>query len=324
MLYSRATMLYLPKILSVLFCLLFFQLSSTVPINDRPIIGIVVEETHSKFSPQATAALYASYVKFVEAGGARVIPIFLQQSEEYYNKLLSQINGVLFPGGANLVQSDGYGRTGRIIFKIASKMNDNGTYFPLWGTCLGFELLNFLVAGKLWMKACSAEDLSTNINFVNGFNDSRMFGHLEDSMKHVMQKELVTIHFHQWCITPENYSMSGLDKYFKVLAINQDRNNVAFVSAVEAINYPFYGVAFHPEKVMFEWVISDKEHNIPHSSESIRVSQYFANFFVNEARKNLNKFPYKEDEDDLLIYNYNPFFTGKYNNNSVQQKYYFE
>lgn len=47
-------------------------------------------------------------------------------------------------------------------------MNDEGDYFPLWGTCLGFELLNLLAAKNNWMKLCSAEDLASNINFVEG------------------------------------------------------------------------------------------------------------------------------------------------------------
>lgn len=47
-------------------------------------------------------------------------------------------------------------------------MNDQGDYFPLWGTCLGFELINLLAVNKNWMKACSAMDMSSNINFTEG------------------------------------------------------------------------------------------------------------------------------------------------------------
>lgn len=29
------------------------------------------------------------------------------------------------------------------IYKILVEMNERGDYFPLWGTCLGFELFSF-------------------------------------------------------------------------------------------------------------------------------------------------------------------------------------
>ena len=38
------------------------------------------------------------------------------------------------------------------------------------------------------------------------------------------------------------------------------------------------------------------------------ASQYFANFFVNEARKSTQTLG---NENDYLIYNYNTTFTGK-------------
>ena len=48
-------------------------------------------------------------------------------------------------------------------------MNNKGDYFPVWGTCLGFEMLNFAAAGeKMWMKRCSADDVALNINFTKG------------------------------------------------------------------------------------------------------------------------------------------------------------
>lgn len=47
-------------------------------------------------------------------------------------------------------------------------MNDKGDYFPVWGTCLGFELLNLAVAEKMWMKRCSADDAALKIDFTKG------------------------------------------------------------------------------------------------------------------------------------------------------------
>ena len=45
------------------------------------------------------------------------MPIFVNQSYEYYDKILSRINGVLLPGGGvNLITSP-YGLAGHYIYK---------------------------------------------------------------------------------------------------------------------------------------------------------------------------------------------------------------
>lgn len=56
---------------------------------------------------------------------------------------------VLFPGGATYFnQSNGYADAGEHIMAIAKEMNDAGDYFPLFGTCLGFELFIILESGR--------------------------------------------------------------------------------------------------------------------------------------------------------------------------------
>ncbi|GIY86156.1 gamma-glutamyl hydrolase [Caerostris darwini] len=293
-------------------------------INNRLTIGIMTEELNSTVVPEAKSFMLASYVKFIEAAGARVVPIWIRQPVSYYEDIMSKINGILFPGGGDILKSNGYGRTGQIIYDIATRMNDNGDFFPIWGTCLGFELLNYLAANDtLWMKSCAAEDLPTNIEFVNGYKNSRMFQDLDMPLKNKMNSENVTIHYHQWCLTPQNYSLSGLDKYFKVLAVNRDSRGMTFVSIIEANKYPYYAVSFHPEKVMFEWSITKTHQNIPHTADAIRTSQYFADFFINQARKSTHRFLSKKNENDLLIYNYNPVFTAKIGSNPNFQTYYF-
>ena len=62
----------------------------------------------------------------------------------------------------------------------------------------------------------------------------------------------------------------------------------------------------------FETRFQDLGTNINHSQHAILAAQYFANFFVGEARKNLNKFPSKQEEVDSLIYNYPPVYSAKY------------
>jgi gamma-glutamyl hydrolase len=41
----------------------------------------------------------SSYVKYMEASGARVVPILYNESKESIDSKLSQLDGILFPGG---------------------------------------------------------------------------------------------------------------------------------------------------------------------------------------------------------------------------------
>ena len=56
----------------------------------------------------------------------------------------------------------------------------------------------------------------------------------------------------------------------------------------------------------------------------LQVAQYFANFFVSETRKNGHKFDSVEEEEENLIYNYSPVYTGRADHSSFEQAYFFD
>lgn len=67
-------------------------------LNERVTIGVLAEEIawslrdrYEELKPFSHIA--ASYVKFVEGGGARPVPIWIGKSREYYRDIMSQING---------------------------------------------------------------------------------------------------------------------------------------------------------------------------------------------------------------------------------------
>lgn len=46
----------------------------------------------------------ASYVKYIQMSGAQVVPIFSYTKDKaYFDNLLPQLNGVLFPGGGTAI-----------------------------------------------------------------------------------------------------------------------------------------------------------------------------------------------------------------------------
>lgn len=85
---------------------------------------------------------------------------------------------------------------------------------------------------------------------------------------------------------------------------------------IEAKNYPFVGLQFHPEKNSYEW-----EKNDPHSWSAIYSARYFYDWFINECRKNKHRYSNQTELENQLIYNYPKTYTGKLN--SVFEEVYF-
>lgn len=84
--------------------------------------------------------------------GARVVPIPYDASVHELNTIFDGINGILFPGGEVDFEKDGkptlFASNAKYLLNKAMNATNNGVYFPIWGTCLGFELLHYIVAGN--------------------------------------------------------------------------------------------------------------------------------------------------------------------------------
>ncbi|XP_077666344.1 LOW QUALITY PROTEIN: gamma-glutamyl hydrolase-like [Eretmochelys imbricata] len=288
--------------------------------NERPIIGILAQECDfTSFSRFGSSYIAASYVKFLESAGARVVPIRLNRSEEEYDKIFQSINGVLFPGGGVDLKTSEYSRIARIFYNKALKANDKGDYFPVWGTCLGYEELTYLTSGEILLTWTNTEDFALPLNFTTAAQDSRMFKNFPDFLLKKLATESLTAHFHHWSLSMQNFTQNEkLRNFYKVLTTNTHAD-VEFISTMEAHKYPIYGVQWHPEKNPFEWKNSS---GIPHSASAMKVAYYVADFLVNEARKSLHHFPNKGEETKTLIYNYTPVFTGTFS--PFEQVYFFD
>ncbi|XP_034416596.1 gamma-glutamyl hydrolase-like [Cyclopterus lumpus] len=278
-------------------CLLF----SSARRNDVPVIGILAQELHVQRSNRS-AYIAASYVKFLEAAGARVVPVRLSRPLEEYKRLFNSINGFIIPGGRASVVSSRFQRAAQIFYELAIEAKKRGDYFPLWGTCLGFELLFYMTSEKTELSLTNTSGVMLPMSFTNETKGSRMFRGFPTQLMEDMASESLTGHSHKWGLKLSNHKKNKvLKNFFKVISTNTD-GRIEFVSTVEAYDYPIYGTQWHPEKNAFEW----RKPYIPHSPSAIKTSFYMADFFVNEARKSFHRFRSEEEERRELMYNYNP------------------
>lgn len=66
----------------------------------QPVIGILTNPSDVKgYDPSLFSYFPASYVKWIEAAGAMVVPIHWDSTYDEVDFLLSRVNAVLFTGG---------------------------------------------------------------------------------------------------------------------------------------------------------------------------------------------------------------------------------
>ncbi|XP_039658714.1 gamma-glutamyl hydrolase isoform X1 [Perca fluviatilis] len=289
-------------------------------VNDRPVIGILTQiVTDDVLKPFGRTFIPSSYVKFIESGGSRVMPIRLTLNTAEYKKIFEKINGLLFIGGAVDLETSDFARVAKIFYSLALKANDEGDFFPIWGTCMGMQLLTVLVAGENLLANTTAENIALPLNLTTEASSSRMFEGFPNKFMRALTKEPLTGNFHHYGLTVETFQENEkLRSFFSLLSTNVAENEVHFVSTIEGKRYPFYGVQWHPEVNRFQW---NRKLNFPHSAHAVQLSSLLAEFFVNEGRRSLHQFDNPEEEASSLIYNNTPVYAGNFT--GYEQLYFF-
>ncbi|XP_023982857.1 gamma-glutamyl hydrolase isoform X2 [Physeter macrocephalus] len=203
--------------------------------SKKPIIGILMQRCHSE-NMKILGKYYiaASYVKYLESAGARVVPIRLDLKDEEYEKLFKSINGILFPGGGVNLMKSGYAHVAKIFYKLAIQGFGNGDYFPTWGTCLGFEELTYLVSGESLLTLTDTVGIKMPLNFTRGPLQSRMFQNFPADLLLSLAVEPLTANFHKWSLSVKNFTMNEkLKAFFNILTTNTD-GYIEFISTMEA------------------------------------------------------------------------------------------
>lgn len=248
----------------------------------------------------------AAYVRFVQGAGARVVPLIYDEPEEVTIEKLGKLNGVLFPGGGG-----DYKDIGQLIVNHAKEMNDKGDFFPLWGTCLGFERLAlFTATDSHILQHYGAKHVSLPITFVKDPRTTKMFCPMGDeSLK--LQEGNYTLNSHQYSIPQETFETDpGLKEMWDVTSLSYDPNlKKPFVATIEGKKYPFMATQFHPEKVTQAW---NDNYGINHSWQSMELNMFFGQQFLAMARNSKHTFGNFTETTPYLIDNYDKFETTYY------------
>ncbi|XP_016965109.1 gamma-glutamyl hydrolase [Drosophila biarmipes] len=310
-------------------------MAENVSPSNTPTIGILCIDVATKlqnlFGQDYYCYIVASYVKFLEASGAHVVPIWINRKRSYYESMMGQINGILVPGGAVFVEeadrlahpdlTSDCVQSAEHIYQLAMernerarRQNDAGGYFPVWGTCLGFQLLLIHAAEEPKIRTdCQLMRKAMPIKLTEDYQRSKLFENLPDSVAREMERHPFACHQHRFCVTPERLEAFGLAHDWHPLATQKDPSGLEFITIIEHRRFPIFGCQFHPERAGFEQLITSEDlHHSAHSCSGIQLSQIFASRFVDLCRRNKNHFDSPKSKARHLIWNWQPVFSGKF------------
>ena len=173
----------------------------------------------------------------------------------------------------------------RALIQRAIQANKAGDYYPVWGTCDGFEWLMEIFGGMDDIVAgFDSEYMPANLTFTPAAKTSRLYASANASLLRWLATEPITYNAHHDGITPESAAANkGLTQSIDVLSTSLDRKGKSYVAQFEHKTLPIYANQFHPEKIQF--VHSSEDTDIPRTPEAVAAARYLAQFFVSEAKK---------------------------------------
>jgi len=294
--------------------------------DPRPVIGLLMQPSEDGDVVFGDQYVPASYVKWIESAGARVALIPYDTPQSTLQTLMStQLNGLLWPGGGSDIDSGPFADAARFMLNEVMTLNSKGTYFPLWGTCQGFEMLCIYIANNSSVLVSrSAENTLYPLYFTPAAANSVILGTAPEEILLNLESENITVNNHEYGVSPTSFtSNAGLANTVTLLSTNYDLYGYTFGSMIEGkMGLPIWGSQFHPEKPAYEWDQTWSNITGAHSADAVAASQYFINFFVNQARKSPNCYTGGSNGFGMLVYNFNAVYTLAAGTDSFEQCYF--
>ena len=218
---------------------------------------------HSKKIKYGSSHAMKSYVDWFTDRGVHVllIPYDTTQHEEY----MTMIHGLLIPGGES-----GYILKNKAFIHSVTRFVELSLqphlYFPIWGTCLGYEMLLTVIGGVMTFKRYVANGLYP-IQLTPDGKKSRLFQSFSPQYLHFLEHKKSTLQHHDYGMSVADFMDNlHLTRFYHIVATSIDEKGKEYIAAIEGKYYPIYGVSWHPEQ---------QSH-----------SGAFGDFFLSELRKN--------------------------------------
>jgi len=292
--------------------------------NFRPVIAVLAGPCVAPLPSDCKYYIPASYVRWIQQAGARVVPLHADMTDEHFSSVLSRTNGAMAIGGFGGAN----GRASPQLVKIwnhAMALANDGEVYPLWGTCQGLDDIVQIASNTTYdhfLSTTRAADLPLPLVFPKQhlrhrgllFNEALFPG--ANTFQKWFRDLPISYHHHDYGISPRTFfSLPHVSNIFEVIATGFDRDGLEFVSMIRGHKLPIFATMFHPEKPAFEWPLLQSalinSTLIPHSEKAVLANQHLGHVFVAHARQNTRRFQSNSELQDLLVYNSRLVFTAK-------------
>jgi gamma-glutamyl hydrolase len=243
-------------------------------------IGIFSAPMPTAQLAKAESYLQRDYIQWVEMSGA--LPVIIPYNTQFLDEYLNSVNGVVWIGGAienaETHDPEQYHTLQKVYehtFQHATRETRRGNYYPIWGTCLGFDFLALMGqhSHSLGRMPHIHKTQSGTLRFQGASRLRRVFPR---ELQRKMAREPVTRQLHARGYDPASPHTLRMHNYLKVISLDRsDESPRQFVNAFEYKHFPFYGTQWHPEK--------------PMSDLSRNVAQRLSCFLKKECAKNRNR-----------------------------------
>ena len=257
--------------------------------------------------PEQGSYLTNAIVRYLQEQGLYVVPLIYDMDNETIANLLPKLSGVLFTGGGGTpTPGTKYYETGKQVFDFVISEGEQGRPFPLFGVCLGFEMISVITANDHGVLGeFDATAIPLPLEFTEEAADSAMFRDAPAALLHSLKTRNLTWNNHEYGVSPTTYATnSKLKKMFKVLTTNKDRKGTPFVSTIEArdsARFPIFATQWHPECASWLCFRDVEEMN---SVDGLEASLWIMRPFAEAAKKSNRGFPSDKDLFKARIENY--------------------
>ena len=209
-----------------------------------PRLGLLMMQNAG--APQV-AYIHLSIMRWLESAGITVVAIPPNIGVAEAAAYFEYIQGLfLHPGWAD---QPAYAALVRMFLTMAASANGRGGYFPVWGTCQGFQRLIQFFGSSL--ENLQSLRFATGTRFILQAErqDSRILRYASDAQFAHLKHDYVPWFNHEFGISIRAFRASKrLGAAFRVLSTSHDRAGTEYVSMIEGKKLPFYGVQFHPDQ----------------------------------------------------------------------------
>ena len=186
---------------------------------------------------------------FITSAGIEVVPILPTIGAAEAAAYFEYIHGLYlhpgFPGDYTGLLNNL--RISKLFLTMAVAANKQGDYFPIWGSCMGFQLIIRHVGVLEKMNDYDSLELHHQHLTLTGA-PSRILSYATPDQYTYFTKAYQPWYNHQLGISVDRFmASSSLSSTFNVISTSHDRKGHEYIAFIEGKELPFYGVQFHPE-----------------------------------------------------------------------------